>query len=129
MNNQNDQSLAPSDSIELLNEFLRIYNDKYQKNGSMFENINIKDPLSTNDKTELFYDYMQIHQNLQTRNQDLIDVYDPNDPIPMSDEYDIYVLVVGDDRKKKYKSLSFISLLYVGYMSIKNKLLWNIVSL
>lgn len=124
-----NQTLTPYDSIEMLNQFLRIYNKKYNKDGSLFENVNAKDPLSTNEKTELFYEYMQNHQSLQSIQQDLVDVYDVNAQIPMSDVHDIYVLIIGDDRKLKYKSLSFISLLYIGYSTIEKEIIWNIVKL
>lgn len=124
-----DTTLSPSDSIEILNQFTRIYNEKYRKNGSMFENMNVKDPVSTNDRTELFYQYMQNHQEMQGRKQDLVDVYEPDACIEDSETYDVYALIVGSDRKLKYKSLSFISLLFIGYKTMEKETTWSVVKL
>ena len=124
-----NKTISPFDSIELINTFLKIYNKKYKKNGDMFENINIKDPLSTNDKTELFYEYMQIHKNLQQQNTNLVDVYEPNTYMDNKDNNDIYALILDNDKKLVYKSFSYINLLFTGYKSFVDNINWSIVKL
>jgi len=113
----------------LIDKFLQIYNMKYDKSGSIFEDINIKDPLSTNDKMELFYEYMQDHASLESENKNYTDVYGSNDEIPNENGHDIYALVVGKERKVKYISLSFISLLYIGTQEKGLKSDWSIIML
>ena len=124
-----NKTLSPFDSIELINTFLKIYNKKYKKNGDMFENIDIKDPLSTNDKTELFYEYMQIHKNLQQQNTILVDVYGPDIYMENKNNNDIYALILDNDKKLIYKSFSYISLLFTGYKSFVDNINWSIVKL
>lgn len=107
-------TLEPDESIDIIEKFLQIYNRKHNTNGSMFENVDIKNPVDTNDKMEMFYEYMEIHRLLAEENQDYIDVYGPNDEIEGSNENNVYALVTGKDSKIKYISLSYISLLTVG---------------
>ena len=124
-----NKTLSPFDSVELVNTFLKIYNKKYKKNGDMFENIDVKDPLSTNDKLELFYEYMQIHKNLQQLNTNLVDVYEPDIYMDNKDNNDIYALILDVDKKLVYKSFSYISLLFTGYKSFVDNINWSIVKL
>lgn len=121
-----NQSLSPADCIELLNVFLQRYNQKYKKVGSMFENTDIKDPLSTNDKMELFYEYMKEYQDLLQEDKKLIDVYGPNDNIT-SDKHEVYALVTDNDIK--YIANSYISLLFIGYKTTNSEKNWNIIKL
>lgn len=99
--------------VSMLNLFLRLYNAKHQTVGSIFENINSKDPQSTNDKLETFYEYMQEHQILIDEDKSFIDVYDQSQNVPNPNNHDVYVIVVGDS-EVKYISLSYISLLVTG---------------
>ena len=121
------KTISPYDSIELINIFLKIYNKKYKKKGDMFENVDIKDPLSTNDKTELFYEYMLIHKNLQQQDTQLVDVYEPDMYMENKDNNNIYALILDNDKKLIYKSFSYISLLFIGYKNLINNIEWNIV--
>jgi hypothetical protein len=121
-----DKSLDSRTAISLLDKFLQIYNAKYHKTGSMFENVNIKDPHSTNDKMELFYEYMQEHIELEQNNKMSVDIYGPEDTID-SDSNEIYALV--DKQKTKYISLSFISLLAQGISEPELSPDWTIVRL
>ena len=120
------KTISPYDSIELINIFLKIYNKKYKKKGDMFENVDIKDPLSTNDKTELFYEYMLIHKNLKQQNTNLVDVYEPDVYMENKDNNNIYALILDNDKKLIYKSFSYISLLFIGYKNLINNIEWNL---
>lgn len=125
-----NETINPYDSIELINTFNKVYNKTYRKNGNMFENIDIKDPLSTNDKTELFYEYMQEYKDLQQLSANLVDVYETDMYMENKDNNNnIYVLITDDDKKLIYKSFSYISLLFIGYKTIKNNINWGIVKL
>lgn len=124
-----DNTITPYDSIELVNTFIKIYNKTYRKTGNMFENIDIKDPLSTNDKTELFYTYMKEYSDLQQCSPNLIDVYEPDTYMENKNDNDIYGLITDIDKKLIYKSLSYISLLFIGYKTIENNINWGIVKL
>lgn len=115
--------------VNILDKFLQIYNMKYDKSGSLFENIDLKDPLSTNDKLELFYEYMEEYSDLQSENINYIDVYSPSVTIPNDDNHDIYALIIGKNRKIKYISLSFISLLYAGIQELGMSNNWSIIAL
>ena len=121
-----NNTISPFDTIEMINMFLKLYNKKYKTNGNLFENIDIKDPLSTNDKTELFYEYMEIHNNLQQKNNVLVDVYEPDMYIDNKNNDNIYMLITDADKRILYKSLSYISLLYIGYKNLDNTD-WNII--
>lgn len=112
-----EQTLDPENVLTLMDKFLQIYNTKYNTGGSMFENVDIKNPTSTNDKMEMFYEYMQNHKDLCEENPIYIDVYEPDVKIENSESYDVYALVIGKDSKIKYLSLSFISLLTIGCQS------------
>lgn len=124
--NINSENIGPNDTIELINCFNSLYNNKYNKKTSMFEQVNDKDPTSTNDKMEMFYEYMKLHKELQLKNQKLIDIYDINEEL-QSDVYSIYALTIN--KKVKLISYSYISLLYYGYKEIKNDINWNILEL
>lgn len=113
-NTVDDKTLDPCESIDIIDKFLQIYNRKHGLNGSMFENVDIKNPVDTNDKMELFYEYMEMHKCLYDENPDYVDVYDPNDTVDGSDENNVYALVTGKDSSIKYISLSYISLLTIG---------------
>jgi hypothetical protein len=114
--------------VDILDKFLQIYNTKFERKGSLFENVNMKDPSSTNDKMELFYEYMKIHDDLEKENKLYVDVYDPSDSIPNND-YDIYALIENRNKKIKYISLSFISLLFVGTEEFSLNDGWSIIKL
>ncbi len=122
-----DKTIDPCKAIDLIDKFLELYNTKYQKIGSMFENIDIKDPSSTNERMELFYEYMQEHVNLLAENPENIDVYGSDDHIE-NDDHEIYAIIYGDNAKVKYLSLSFISLLYIGVNEFSEKK-WTIVKM
>ena len=122
-----DKTLDPCLAIDLIDKFLELYNTKYQKIGSMFENIDIKDPSSTNERMELFYEYMQEHENLLAENPDNIDVCGPDDHIENND-HEIYAIIHGDNAKVQYLSLSFISLLYIGIKEFSDTK-WTIVKM
>lgn len=122
-------TISAIDSIEILNLFLIIYNKKYRRTGNMFENIDIKDPLSTNDKTELFYEYMTEHNNLSNQNKNLVDVYEPDVYMENKNNNDIYALLTDTNKKLIYKSFSYISLLFIGYKNITENTEWSIVKL
>ncbi|VBB18340.1 hypothetical protein YASMINEVIRUS_803 [Yasminevirus sp. GU-2018] len=111
---EDDDTVAPDTSINMFDKFLHIYNAKHGTTGSMFENINTKNPSDTNDKMEMFYEFMAIHMALQRENPEYIDVYEPGVPIVGNSGNDVYALVVGKESTVKYLSLSFISLLKVG---------------
>lgn len=123
-----DQTLSPFDVIELSNLFLRKYNEKYQKNSNMFENVNDKDPTSTNDQMELFYSYMHEYQDLLNQKREYVDVYGPDDNIS-GDNHEVYALINTKNKKVIYISRAYISLLYVAYKTIDDKTDWNIVNL
>lgn len=108
------QTLEGESVLTLMDKFLQIYNTKHNTSGSMFENMNMKDPTSTNDKLEMFYEYMQTHQELFAENPVYVDVYEQNVKIENSESYDVYALITGKDSEIKYLSLSFISLLTIG---------------
>lgn len=117
--NQPGVTQTPEDNGELhiIDKFLQIYNTKHNTTGSMFENVDVKNPTSTNDKMEMFYEYMQEHQSLNAENPVYVDVYEPNTKIENSESYDVFTLVTGKESKIKYLSLSFISLLTIGCQS------------
>jgi hypothetical protein len=111
---KDEKTVPPSTSIDdMINDFQRIYNGKYQRVGSMFDGIDLKDPTSTNDPMETFYEYMKEHTTLLNENESLIDVYEPGVPIDGSAGHTIYALITKN-LETKYLSLSYISLLYVG---------------
>lgn len=111
------QTLDPENVLTLMDKFLQIYNTKHQTSGSMFENVNVKDPTSTNEKMEMFYEYMQDHKDLNDENPVYVDVYEPEVKIENSDSHEVFALVTGKESKIKYLSLSFISLLTIGCQS------------
>ena len=113
-------TLDPENILILMDKFLEIYNKKHRTSGSMFDNVDIKDPTTTNERMEIFYEYMQEYQNLYEENKDFIDVYGPDDKIENSGSHDIYALVTGESSKIIFLSLSFISLLVIGCISAKN---------
>lgn len=117
-NNVADNTIDPFTSINIIDKFLRIYNIKHGTNGSMFENIDIKNPVHTNNKMETFYEYMQQHNSLYLENPDYIDVYNYNSEVIIDgrEEHEIYALIIDSDIK--YLSLSYISLLTIG---VKNE--------
>lgn len=123
------ETINAFDSIEILNLFLKIYNKKYRRVGNMFENIDIKDPLSTNDKTELFYEYMTEHNNLFKQNISMTDVFEPDMYMENKNNNDIYALLTDTNKKLIYKSFSYISLLFIGYKNITENTEWSIVKL
>jgi hypothetical protein len=130
MSNFEKENDSESDvTLKMMDKFLQIYNKKHQTSGSIFENVNIKDPSATNDKMELFYEYMLEHQSLQAENDELTDVYEPDMKIENSDSYEVYALVMGKNSKTKYISLSFISLLKVGVQSSDLGADWSIIKL
>jgi hypothetical protein len=112
-----DQTLEPEIMLTFIDKFLQIYNTKHNTAGSMFENIDVKNPISTNDKMEMFYEYIQNHKDLNKENPVYIDVYEPNVKIENSESYDVFALVIGKESSILYLSLSFISLLTVGCQS------------
>jgi len=111
------QTLDPANVLTLMDKFLEIYNTKHNAGGSMFENIDIKNPTATNDKMELFYEYMQDHKDLYQEDPIYVDVYEPDVQIENSESHDVFALVTGRESKIKYLSLSFISLLTIGCQS------------
>lgn len=113
-NIDSNNTIDPDNSINIIDKFLQIYNSKNKTAGTMFENVDIKNPSDTNDKMEQFYEYMQEHAMLQAENSEFTDVYPPNEKIDGSDDRIIYALIMGKHVKIKYISLSFISLLYIG---------------
>ena len=126
------QTLEPENVLVLLDKFLQIYNVKHNTTGSMFENINIKDPLSTNDKMEMFYEYMKNHQDLFAENPEYINIYEPGEAIDNGNSYEVYALVTAENGTTiKYISLSFLSLLTYGCQSPKDigSSSWNIIKL
>jgi hypothetical protein len=114
----------------MLDKFLQIYNSKHNAIGSIFEGVDLKDPIATNDRMEMFYEYIQEYQLLYEENPSYIDVYEPNVTIENSDSNDVYALISADGSKITYLSLSFISLLLIGIKSThhlgKN---WSIIKL
>jgi hypothetical protein len=123
-------TLNPENVLVLIDKFLEIYNKKHNTSGSIFENVDIKNPTSTNDKMEMFYEYMEEHNSMYEEDPVYIDVYEHDVHIENSDSRDVYALVVGKDSKIKYLSLSFISLLTVGCQSIEEiEKNWSIVKL
>lgn len=106
--------MDPEYMLVLLDKFLELYNKKHNTNGSMFEDIDIKDPTMTNDRMELFYEYMQEYQDLADENKNYIDVYEPDDTIDNPRSYDIYALISNKSSKILYLSLSYMSLLVIG---------------
>jgi hypothetical protein len=130
--NNNSEDKKAETVFNMFNSFLKLYNTKHQTVGCIFENINLKDPQSTNDKLEIFYEYMQEHKLLEAENPSYIDVYDLSSTHASNDrsDNDIYALIVGDDDKIKYTSLSYISLLTLGSQDPKlTKKRWNIIKL
>lgn len=113
-NIESNKTIDPDNSINIIEKFLQIYNAKNKTVGSMFENVDIKNPSDTNDRMEQFYEYMQEHAMLNAENAELTDVYPPNEKIDGSNDRIIYALTIGKYAKVKYISLSYISLLYVG---------------
>jgi hypothetical protein len=113
-NRIDDTTLESDESINIIEKYLQIYNIKHESNGSMFDNVDIKNPVDTNDQMETFYEYMSVHNYLYHENHDYVDVYEPGHVIEGSDENDTYALVMGKDSKIKYISLSYISLLTIG---------------
>lgn len=129
-NNIDDCTLEPGESVDIIEKFLQIYNTKHGSNGSMFENVDVKNPADTNDKMEMFYEYMMIHRLLQKENSDYVDVYGPDDTIDGCDENEVFALVVGKEAQIKYISLSYISLLTIGVRNSKDiGKDWSVVSL
>lgn len=118
------------DTVDILNVFNRLYNAKNLTIGSMFQDVDIKDPHSTNNKMEEFYEHMQHHMMLLTEDSSAGDVYGPFDKIENKNDHEVYAIVIGASGEIKYKSLSYISLLKVGADNIK-KLgsKWNIIRL
>lgn len=110
----NSKTLEPDESIDIIEKFLQIYNIKYGSTGSIFEKVDIKDPVDTNDKMEMFYELMMAHALLAQENPDYVDIYGPNDTIDGSDENNVYAIVIGKESTIKYISLSYISLLTIG---------------
>ena len=125
----NYNTLDPENVLTLFDKFLIIYNKKYNTTGSMFENVDIKNPLSTNEKMELFYEYITDHKALYDENPNYIDVYDPDYKIENSDSHDVYALIIGKTSSIKYLSLSFISLLIIGCQKIESGIDWSIIKL
>lgn len=115
------EHITPFDSIELINLFVEYYNKIYKTGGSFFENLNLKDKTSTNHRMELFYQYMNDHNSL-----DDVDIYD-KETLESDDDKDIFCLIV--EKKLKYFSYSFISLLYMilNYKKKDNCVEWIIV--
>ena len=129
LNTMTDNKLDPNKAINIIDKFLQIYNTKYQKSGSLFESIDLKDPLSTNEKMEMFYEYMQNHKILEAMNPAYVDVCGPEDQLDNAENHDIYALVTNEDSTIKYISLSFISLLYVGVSQYEYTTKWGIVKI
>ena len=114
--------------LSLLDKFTLLYNHKNGTVGSIFEGINMKDSTSTNNKMEMFYEYMQDHDELSKKNQLYVDVYDSSASLPTF-EHTLYALIEGRNRKVKYISFSYISLLYVGTDEMKSDDSWGIIEL
>jgi hypothetical protein len=129
-NNSTGTNINPETMLEMLDKFLQIYNSKHNAIGSIFEGVDLKDPIATNDRMEMFYEYIQEYQLLYEENPSYIDVYEPNVTIENSDSNDVYALISADGSKITYLSLSFISLLLIGIKSThhlgKN---WSIIKL
>lgn len=68
-------TITPVEAVMMMNKFTQMYNTTYNSNGSMFENINAKDPQSTNHRMESFYEYMKEHQILLADNPLYIETF------------------------------------------------------
>lgn len=126
---KSNYSLDSEHVLSLIDKFLQIYNIKHNTVGSIFENIDLKDPIATNDKMEMFYEYMTDHCELHNSNPVYIDVYEPNMNIENSESYDVFALVEGKHSNIKYLSLSFISLLTIGCQTDDLGSNWSIIKL
>jgi len=112
-----DTTLEPSESIDVIEKFLQIYNTKTGHIGSIFDKINVKDPTDTNEPMEMFYEYMLEHASLFEENQEYVDVYVPDIFEELNKEHEVYALVIGKEAHVKYLSYSYISLLTIGVRS------------
>ena len=123
-------TLDSAQVLTIIDKFLQIYNTKHRACGSMFVNVDGKNPTSTNDKMEMFYEYMQDHNELSNENPLYVDVYEPDVDIVNIDSHDVFALITGKESSIKYLSLSFISLLTIGCDTIKElESAWSIIKL
>lgn len=117
------------DNIELIDMFIKKYNQLHRKNDHLFSNINEKDPTGTNDQMELFYEYMKEYQELYAENPENVDIYDTS-TFNNNNNRNIYAMVNSDDMSILCISLSYISLLkYGANTDLKDSDKWNIVKM
>jgi hypothetical protein len=124
----------PCVAVDLINIFIFKQNQMHNSMGKhVFNNVDIKDPSSTNDYMEIFYEYMNEYKVLNEINQEYIDVYDEDTyekpDIDCDIEVNTYALIENETNKILYLSMSYISLLYCGIETLKNKDNWNIIKL
>ena len=123
------KTITPYQSIEMINNFLRIYNTTHKINSSLFNGIDLNEPSCTNDKMELFYEYMHMHNTLYKNNPNLTDIH-IDEPINNMNKYDVYACINCDTKNIICKSLSYISLLLNGVKDENiNTINWTIIKL
>jgi hypothetical protein len=123
----NDSSVSPITAIDMCDKFLHLYNAKHKVGGTLCENVNVKDPLSTNQKLETFNEYIVEHKYLLGLGRHYTDVYDSNSQLHNDINFNMYALISYG--KIKYLSLSYISLLLTGVKENDLSKNWNIVTL
>lgn len=115
-------------NLDLLNIFIRVYNQTNNKNNNMFSNINEKDPTSTNVMMELFYEYMKEYNELFKLDPQFVDVYDRETINEITNNNkNIYAIEI--DEKINILSMSYMSLLVYAQFELKEFDNWNIIKL
>lgn len=117
-----------NDNLELINLFIKKYNQKRGIYNSMFDGIDEKDPTSTTEQMEIFYGYMDEYKDLEAIDSNFVDVYDEQNFVTNPD-HSAYAIINEKDMSIVCISMSYLSLLRFGYDSMRNVNEWNIIKL
>ncbi len=116
------------DNIDLINLFIKKYNQKRGTNESMFSGLNEKDPTTTTEQMELFYGYMEEFNKLIMIDDMFVDIYDEKNFVQNID-HSIYAIINNKTMGTLCISMSFLSLLKYGNDFLSDSDLWNIIKI
>jgi len=113
--------------VNMINVFIMYYQQLYKKKESMFENVDMKNDISTNRQMELLYEYVKEYNDNQKMNPELADIYDIDDI--NQDEYEILYLLLINDTITKISPCMLSLLYYISDMENWQTINWKITTI
>ena len=119
--------------FQLINIFMKYYNNKYNKNENLFSNIDDKHK-DTNCSLELFFEaimeFKDLKEKLNIDEIDLLDKYydsDSKEIVNLMNSYDqVYCLEINNDNQK---IITISLIICLNYILVNNIEKWNIFML